>query len=71
MREIDLTGQPPQHVHLHGAELRAGGISDCRLRGTDLWDVEISGELPTSSSTASTSGRWSRPSWTVATPSGR
>lgn len=45
MREIDLTGQPPQHVHLHGAELRAGGISDCRLRGTDVWDVEISGEI--------------------------
>lgn len=43
--EHDLTGTPLRHVVVHGADVRGGGIFDVRLRGVDLWDVDISADL--------------------------
>ena len=36
--------QRRQH-HVRNADVRGGGIADCRLRGVDIWNVEIHGEL--------------------------
>lgn len=44
-REYDLSDQDLRHVILRGADLRGGGITDCRLRGVDIWNVDIHGEL--------------------------
>jgi DinB family protein len=44
-RDHDFTGQELRNVVLRGADLRAGGIADCRLRGVDIWNVEVSGDL--------------------------
>jgi hypothetical protein len=44
-RDHDFTGQQLRNVVLRGADMRAGGIADCRLRGVDIWNVEISGDL--------------------------
>jgi DinB superfamily len=44
-REYDLSGKELRHVVLRGADVRAGGITDCRLRGVDIWNVEISADL--------------------------
>jgi len=44
-REYDLSGKELRHVVLRGADFRAGGIADCRLRGVDIWNVEISADL--------------------------
>ena len=43
--EHDLTGQDLRNVVVRGADWRGGGITGCRLRGIDIWDVEVSGEL--------------------------
>jgi len=44
-QQHDLSGAPLRNVVLRGADLRGGGITGCRLRGVDLWDLEIHGEL--------------------------
>ncbi|HEX5087918.1 MAG TPA: DinB family protein [Nocardioides sp.] len=44
-REHDLSGEVLRDVVVRGADLRGGGIADCRLRGVDLWNLEIHGEL--------------------------
>lgn len=44
-QEHDFTGRELRRLFLHGADLRGGAIYDARLRGVDLWDIEISGEL--------------------------
>ncbi|HET6936975.1 MAG TPA: DinB family protein [Nocardioides sp.] len=44
-RDHDFTGQQLRNVVLRGADMRSGGIADCRLRGVDIWNVEISGDL--------------------------
>jgi hypothetical protein len=44
-REYDMSGQPFRDVVVRGADVRAGGIADCRLRGVDLWNIEIHGDL--------------------------
>jgi hypothetical protein len=44
-RDHDFTGQELRNVVLRGADLRGGGITDCRLRGLDLWNIDISAEL--------------------------
>jgi uncharacterized damage-inducible protein DinB len=44
-REHDFTGTELRNVVVRGADVRGGGITDCRLRGVDLWDVSIDGEL--------------------------
>ena len=44
-RDHDFTGQQLRNAVVRGADLRGGGITDCRLRGMDLWNIEIAGEL--------------------------
>jgi hypothetical protein len=44
-REYDLAGQEMRHVVVRGADLRSGGIADCRLRGVDIWNVQIDADL--------------------------
>ena len=44
-RDHDFTGHELRNVVVRGGDLRGGGIADCRLRGVDVWNVEISGEL--------------------------
>jgi hypothetical protein len=44
-RDHDFTGQELRNVVVRGADIRAGGITDCRLRGVDIWNVEISADL--------------------------
>jgi hypothetical protein len=44
-REYDFTGQALRNVVLRRADVRGGGIADCRLRGVDIWNVQIDGEL--------------------------
>jgi hypothetical protein len=44
-QEHDLTGTTLRNVVLRGADLRGGGIADCRLRGLDIWNVDIHAEL--------------------------
>src|SRR5689334_7252282 len=44
-REYDLTGRELRNVVVRGADVRAGGIVDCRLRGVDVRNVSIDGEL--------------------------
>jgi hypothetical protein len=44
-REYDLSDQVLRNVVVRGADLRGGGIADCRLRGVDLWNLEIHAEL--------------------------
>jgi uncharacterized damage-inducible protein DinB len=44
-REHDLTGQELRHVVVRGADVRGGGFVDCRLRGVELWNVDIHAEL--------------------------
>jgi hypothetical protein len=44
-REHDFTGTELRHVIVRGADVRGGGFTDCRLRGVDLWNVEIHAEL--------------------------
>ena len=44
-QEHDLTGRTFRNVVLRGADVRGGAIAGARLRGVDLWDVEVHGEL--------------------------
>jgi len=44
-RDHDLAGTDLRHVVVRGADLRGGGIVDCRLRGVEIWDVEVHAEL--------------------------
>jgi hypothetical protein len=44
-RDHDFTGQELRNVVVRGADFRGGGLTDCRLRGVDVWNVDISGEL--------------------------
>jgi len=44
-REHDLTGEDLRHVVVRGADVRGGGFVDCRLRGVDLYNVDIHAEL--------------------------
>ena len=43
--EHDLTSRPLRKLWLHGADARGVGIGESRLRGAELWDLEISAEL--------------------------
>jgi hypothetical protein len=44
-QEHDLTGRELRRFFVHGADMRGGAIYDARLRGVDLWDIDISGDL--------------------------
>ena len=44
-QEHDLTGQELRRLFLHGVDMRGGAIYDARLRGVDLWDIDIQGDL--------------------------
>ena len=44
-RDYDLSGEALRNVVVRGADLRGGGIADCRLRGVDLVDIDIHAEL--------------------------
>ncbi len=44
-REHDLSNTELRNVIVRGADLRGGGVADCRLRGVDLWNIEIHGDL--------------------------
>lgn len=44
-REHDLTGQTFRNTVVRGADLRGGAIADCRIRGADIWDVDIHADL--------------------------
>jgi uncharacterized damage-inducible protein DinB len=44
-QECDFTGQQLRRVVVRGADLRGGAISDSRLRGVDLWNLDIHGDL--------------------------
>jgi uncharacterized protein YjbI with pentapeptide repeats len=44
-QEHDLTGSELRRVFLRGADMRGGAIFDSRLRGVDLWNIDIDGDL--------------------------
>lgn len=44
-QEHDFTGRELRRLFLHGADMRGGAIYDARLRGVDLWNIDIRGEL--------------------------
>ena len=44
-QEHDLTGRELRRVFLRGADMRGGAIFDSRLRGVDLWNIDIDGDL--------------------------
>jgi hypothetical protein len=44
-RDHDFTGEELRNLLLRGADMRGGGITDCRLRGVDLWNIEIHADL--------------------------
>ena len=44
-RERDFAGEVLRNLLLRGADVRGGAITECRLRGVDLWDLQIDGEL--------------------------
>ncbi|QIG43720.1 DinB family protein [Nocardioides anomalus] len=44
-REHDLTGRTFRNTVVRGGDLRGGGVTGLRLRGVDVWDVEVHGEL--------------------------
>jgi hypothetical protein len=44
-QEHDFSGTDLRHVIVRGADLRGGGFTDCRLRGVDIWNVEIHADL--------------------------
>lgn len=41
----DFGGQELRRIFVRNADVRGGGITECRLRGVDIWNVEIHGEL--------------------------
>lgn len=43
-REHDFSGTDLRNVVVRGADVRGGGITDCRLRGAALCHVEIHAE---------------------------
>ena len=45
LTEVDLAGATMRRVDLSGVEVRAGRFSNSRMRGVELVDVEIYGEL--------------------------
>lgn len=44
-QDYDLTGRELRRVFLRGIAMRGGAISDSRLRGVDLWNLDIHGDL--------------------------
>ncbi len=44
-QEHDLSSANLRHVVARGADVRGGGFVDCRMRGVELWNVEVHGEL--------------------------
>ena len=44
-QEHDFSGTDLRHVIVRGADLRGGGFTDCRLRGVDIWNVDIHADL--------------------------
>jgi hypothetical protein len=44
-QEHDFTGRELRRLYLHGADMRGGAIYDARLRGVDLWNIDIRGDL--------------------------
>src|SRR5437879_4114216 len=44
-QDHDFTGRELRRLFLHGADMRGGAIYDTRLRGVDLWDIDIHGDL--------------------------
>jgi uncharacterized protein YjbI with pentapeptide repeats len=44
-QDHDLTGSELRRVFLRGADMRGGAIFDSRLRGVDLWNIDIDGDL--------------------------
>ena len=44
-REYDFGGQDLRRIFVRNADMQGGGITECRLRGVDIWNVEIHGEL--------------------------
>jgi len=41
----DLQGQELRRLFVRGADMRGGAISDSRLRGVDLWNLDIDGDI--------------------------
>jgi hypothetical protein len=44
-QEHDFTGRELRRMFLHGVDMRGCAIYDTRLRGVDLWDIDIRGDL--------------------------
>jgi hypothetical protein len=44
-QEHDLSGSSLRNVVVRGADVRGGGFVDCRLRGVEIWNVDVHGEL--------------------------
>ena len=44
-QEHDFTGRELRRLFLHGADVRGGAIYSSRLRGVDMWDIDIRGDL--------------------------
>jgi uncharacterized protein YjbI with pentapeptide repeats len=44
-QEHDFTGRELRRLFLHGADMRGGAIYDTRLRGVDMSDIDIRGDL--------------------------
>jgi hypothetical protein len=44
-QDHDLTGSTLRNLVVRGADVRGGGFGDCRLRGVDIWNVDIHGDV--------------------------
>jgi hypothetical protein len=44
-QEHDFAGTTLRNVVVRGADVRGGGFADCRLRGVDIWNVDIHGDV--------------------------
>jgi hypothetical protein len=44
-QDHDFTGRELRRMFVHGADVRGSAIYDTRLRGVDLWDIDIHGDL--------------------------
>jgi hypothetical protein len=45
LQQHDLSGRELRRVFLRGVDMRGGAIFDSRLRGVDLWNIDIHGDL--------------------------
>src|SRR5450759_3488469 len=67
---VDMTAARFYVADMTGARFEQVNMSGVMMRGAELFDVDITGEVWNLTSTAWMLPRWSRPNWTDATRSG-